>query len=376
MLATVWVEARGRRLRANVAGKWLPWFETEDIHGGLTLVARGGKAVLRRLAIENLGWPNAWLWSRWFWLIVGAVCGAALALVVIVRRAALLRAALAGCAVIAYLGYWLAWRAELQPLRFPPPETMFLLLGGNFLLAAIVVWAATWRRTLVAAAVVVATVVLQQFVMDVARRDLQSDTRAVDEVFGPLAGNTLGEALAQIVRGPFGLHMPGAPEPRVFLLGGNLLYERFGPPEGHLEPLVRGELRAALRKPVEVVSLPTADGHTAQQWAMFTRFFASGHRPNVLVFGVPRGEADRGTGLPPRSWPSTVEEALRQARAWAREAGCELLVFTEQGLPADLLAELRKAEADGVPLVTASEGEASPALAKRLAAAILALLQK
>ena len=78
-LATVWVEARGRKLRANVAGKPQPWFEADDLYGMFTMVAKGGKAVIHRLEITPHVWPSMWLWSTWTWAGFGVLAGALVA---------------------------------------------------------------------------------------------------------------------------------------------------------------------------------------------------------------------------------------------------------------------------------------------------------
>ncbi len=38
--ATVWIEARGRRIRANVAGRWTEWLETVDDRGSFAMILR------------------------------------------------------------------------------------------------------------------------------------------------------------------------------------------------------------------------------------------------------------------------------------------------------------------------------------------------
>jgi hypothetical protein len=375
LLATVWVQGRGALLRANVAGKQLPWFQADDAYGGFTLVARGGTAVLQRLVIENRGVPASWRWSAAFWILMGALGGGFVALGALARGAPW-HFALAGVWLAGYLAWWVGSGVDPAPLRWPPPGALAMLLGANCLFAAFAVWAAGSRRVLAALAGVAIAAVAQQFAMDEVRGQLQLDDRAVEAVFGPAAGNGLAEAHAQIVRGPFGLHTPGAPEPRVMLLGGQLLYGRLGAPDEHIEPLLTGILRRELKKPVAVASLPTIDGHAAQQWQLFTRFFAAGHDPNALVFGVPAGEDEPDpTNGEPRSSAAAVERTLQQARAHAREHGCALVIFTEAGLRADILAVLQAAAADGVPLIIAGDGEGGAPLAQKLAAAILPALR-
>lgn len=373
--ATVWVQGRGRLLRANVAGRWTPWFEAEDTEGMFTVLARGGTATLQRLVIENRGNADAWLQWRVTWLVLGAFGGLLVAAVAV------------GCGrpplwPLLLLGGWVvgsvAWRvsqAPLAPLRMPPPSAQLALLAAPMLLAAGALFARSLRGHVARFAALGAALAVHLLANEVAEAQLRSDTQVVDAVFGRDAGNSLSEALGLIVRGPFGLHAPDAAGPRVFLLGGQLLYGRLGPATENLEPLVGGELRGRLRKPVDVVALPTLDGHARQQWAMFSQLFADAWRPAVIVFGVPRDEAaiDPATGEP-RSSPSTLADTLRAAREHARAHGAALVLFTEAGLPADLLDVLRTAERDGLPLVVAADGEPAAAVAKRLAAAVQPLL--
>lgn len=375
-LATVWVQGRGRLLRANVAGRWTSWCEAEDTEGMFALLARGGTAVLQRLVIENRGIPNAWLAWRGTWMLLGALGGVLLAAVAAGQRS---RSPL----TMLLLGAWIigsvAWRganAGLEPLRMPPPAALLSLLAAPVLLAAGVLLARGVRAVLLQVLVGLAALGIWLAVDGVGRDLLRSDTAAVDAVFGAKAGNSLSEALAQIVRGPFGLHSPVDEQRGVFLLGGRLLYGRLAPTTQHLEPLLRGELRAGLGRPIAVVGLPTEEGtaHAQQQWAMFTGFY-TGYHPRVIVFGVPVTEGDRDATGKPGSWPSTLAETLRQARDYARRHDAALVMFTEAGLPGDLLEVLRATERDGVSLVVAGEDVPPAILAKQLAKVILPLLK-
>ncbi|MBL8728128.1 MAG: hypothetical protein JNM25_06840 [Planctomycetes bacterium] len=366
--ATVWMQGRGRLLRANVAGRWTPWCEAEDTEGMFALVAHGGTAALRRLVIENRGVANAWLARRSTWLLVGAGLGLLIAAFAGVRPVPWAAAACLGAFLVAYV-VWRLVGAELQPLRMPPPAALLALLAAP---TAIVVGilAAAWLRVRWLQLALLAIAVVVWAAADSSSRDLlRSDTGAVDAVFGPDAGNSLSEALAQIVRGPFGLHSPAEEQHGVFLLGGRLLYGRLGPTTEHLEPLLRGELRGKLGRSVAVVSLPTEEGraHVRQQWAMFAGFY-TGYHPRVIVLGVPVTEGDRGAAA------SVVQDTLVAVREYARSHDAALVLFTDAGLAADLLAVLRSAERDGVPLVVADDGEPAAAVAKKLAAAILPLL--
>jgi uncharacterized membrane protein len=189
------------------------------------------------------------------------------------------------------------------------------------------------------------------------------------------------------VRGPTALHTLEPAAHRVFLLGGQLLYDRGGPAD-HLAPTLRTELlgrlhvrdqavppRPASGLPLDVPCLPTVDGHSQQQWRLYETFYA-GYRPEVLVFGVPRDEVvDDPRTARPRSSPAQLAASLRAARAHQTRHGGHVVVLTEHDLPAELSAVLQAEAAAGVPLVVAAAGETSPAIAARLAAVILPLLR-
>jgi hypothetical protein len=364
-VATVWVQARGRLLRANVAGKWQPWFLADDEYGMTALVARGGKAVLHNLVIQSRGQQRAWLWSRWLWAGLGALGAAILLAIGHARGERPIWFLTAGPLLLA--SAWLFAGVGKLDLSLPAPTALLQILA-----AAMAVTLASQRSLRWPWLLALLTGAL--LLVWNANRSLRHDGRALDPVFGPDAGETVSEALAQRVRGPFEVHTAGPAAHRVFLLGGKLLYDR-GTPTEHLEPLLAGQLRAGLLAPVDVPCLPTVDGHSQQQWRLFSGFF-TGYRPNVLVFGVPRDEAavDEATGAP-RSDASALEATLALARQHCIANACSLVVFTEAGLPKELLAVLEKAAASGTPLVRAEEGEAPAAIAKKLAAAILPLLK-
>ena len=206
------------------------------------------------------------------------------------------------------------------------------------------------------------------------QRMLQRDDRALDAVFGPQAGSQLSEAMAQLVRGPSGLHDVQRPGERVFLLGGELLHNR-GLPGDHLAFALGRELRTRCKQPIDVPCLPTVDGYAAQQWGLFTRFF-SNYRPRVLVLGVGVGEnaIDAATGEPRSSRPQ-LQATIAAMRAHCDQHACKLVLWAEREVDGELLAVLRDAEQQGMPLVVAAAADSGVAVAASLAAVIVPLLQ-
>ncbi|MFY9344833.1 MAG: hypothetical protein WAT39_20235, partial [Planctomycetota bacterium] len=359
--ATVWIEGRGRLLRANVAGKTSPWFTADDEYGMCTLVARGGKAVVHNLTITNRGQPRAWTWSRWFWAGLGALGGLLLAAIA-GAQGAMGRTSFHG--VLAPLIAWLFMRQAATDLGWPDRAAMACVLAAS--LFAALTWLRTWRFWCALAAVLL--------LVSSASTRLERDTAFADAWFGPRAGSQLSEAYAQLVRGPGGLHDAGQPGKRVFLLGGQLLYDR-GQPAEHLELQLATALRAATRQPVVVPCVPTVDGHAQQQWRLFTRFF-TGYRPAVVVLGVGRGEDayDEASGRP-RSHRAQLVATIRAARDHCAANGAKLVLFAEAGVTPELLLAVKESEKDGVPLVVAADGEAPGPIAGRLVAVIAPLLR-
>ncbi len=350
--ATVWVRARGAHVTANVAGKDLGEHVCVDRYGMAALVARGGVAVVRRLEITPVAGTPAWWWSRGVWTAFGALGAAVVALVARARGrsvAWLLTAALP-MALVA----WLATRGADLELAYPSRRTLALALGGCLGVGAL----RLLRGLPLAVGALVAALALVA-----AARGWRHEPAAVEPLFGPDAGNQISEAYAQIARGPQGLRTPAEPAPRVFLLGGQLLYDR-GMPEEHLELLLRRELYNRTEVMPSVVSLPTVDGYAVQQWRLFARCFG-GHRPQVLVFGVPRDEMarDPATGVA-RSEPAAVQQAIGDARAWCAANGCRLLVYADANLPDHLLAPVKSAA--GGDLVVGRDGAAAADVARLL----------
>ncbi|MBL9077668.1 MAG: hypothetical protein JNL08_09200 [Planctomycetes bacterium] len=374
--ATVWIQGRGRLVRANVAGRWTDWITAEDTEGMLALVAHGGTAALQRLVVESRGATGAWLRWRATWPWLGALAGAVVAAVLAVGRRLPGPAAclLAACVPVSVA--WAVARAPLEPLRQPPPVGLLLLLAAPHAAVLGVLAAASLRRSAARAAALLLAGAAWFGAEALADRALRSDTAQVDACFGPRAGSAASEALAGIVRGPFGLRSAADANSGVFLLGGRLLYGRLAPAVEHLEALLGGELRARLGRAVPVVGLPTEEdhAHAQQQWTLFTRFY-SAFAPRVVVFGVPATEGDLDALGVRRTFPSTLEALLRQVHASVSERGAALVLFTEPGLAEDLLAVVRAAAAAGVPLVTAGADEPNGALARRLADAIAPLLR-
>lgn len=362
--ATLWIEARGRLLRANVAGKAQALRVADDAYGMFTVLARGGNAVLHRLEIAPRP-ARRWLWWRSTWAVIGAL-GAAVVLAIAHALGARPQWLVGSGIGLLLLAGWFAGRVDLE-LGFPEPAAMLLTLAGCLGAALAGLLAARpWQAAL--------TLVAAAWLLFAVHARLGHDSRAVDAAFGPNAGAEPAEALGQLVRGRRGLYDVGRAGPRVFLLGGQLLYDR-GTPAEHLELVLGRELRAVLGRPVDVPCLPTVDGHAQQQWSLFERFYR-GYRPEVVVLGVGQLEdvTDEATGLP-RSSPDRLTAVVQAALVSCRAEHRQLMLFADVGVAEGLLRALQRFADDGVPLVVARPDEPPTRLAQRLAAVILPFLR-
>jgi hypothetical protein len=371
--ATVWIEARGRQLRANVAGRRLPWFEAADQIGSLALVAHGGRCVVRKFDVKNLGAaPGFWSARGAGFVLLGL--GLALGMLAVGRVLGAGGGATAGALVVfpAVVSLLAGFIATGEPLLETDDRSRHAALAAA-VPAALLLAARSWRSF---ALTVLLAGAASWFVLE-ARAMERARLGAVDRldaVFGAAAGDGVLEAHGRRIRGRLALYGLAAATPRVLLLGGQLLYDRASPTD-HLEPLLLGELRKAGHRQAEVICLPTADGWSGQQWRLFDAFFRD-YAPRVLVFGVPRDEtaADPRTGQA-RSDAGALREVLQLAVRDAETAGRPLVFLLDAELPPELGAVVR-AVAAARPVVAIEPGEAPPAIARRLGAAIEPLLAK
>tara|TARA_R110002072_G_scaffold241027_8_gene399663 strand:+ start:7788 stop:9395 length:1608 start_codon:yes stop_codon:yes gene_type:complete len=392
-LATIWVEARGRELRANIAGKAQPPFVADDVYGMTSLIAKGGKVVIHRMEITPLGFAD-WPWSPWLWAGIGLLSAALLSVLALLRKSAC-RLLWAGATWLAYA--WLLVRGVDLDLAFPamagigmavwlpsllagavllmPTGKLKWLLIPLALLASLVATrhSVAWPGLLRSAVDVVGDGfgLAQGLVVNAART---TDSTEIDAVFGPKAGSQISEAHGLLVRGPAGLLDVDREAPCVFMLGGQLLYD-FGMPGDHLALMLERQLRGELRVPVEVPSLPTVDGYASQQWRLFDQFFHA-FRPDVVVLGIgpdecaiPEGESE------PRSSRAELHKTIQAARASCEQHQRQLVLFADVGVPKDLMLELREQEAAGVPLVVAVEGRERIETVRKLAGVCLPFLK-
>lgn len=392
--ATIWVEARGRELTANVAGKKQPTFVADDLYGMTAMVVKGGKAVIHRMEITPRDGFPVWRWSPWIWAAAGLVSAALVSLLGGLGKDAN-RLWWAGAVVV--LTAWLMPQGIDLDLGYPTMAGMAwalaIPLGFGALVLAVPGKAGKWLAStllvfgaLVASRQSVAWPGLLRSLVDVVGDGFDavqgivdgaartSDSRAIDAVFGPKAGSQISEAHGLMVRGPTGLLDVERDAPCVFLLGGDLIYNQ-GMRSEHLALLLEQQLRGLLRVPVEVPSAPTVDGYAPQQWRLFDQCFHA-FEPKVVVLGVGPDECAVNEGEEePRSSPQVLADTIRRARASCQERDRQLVLYADVGVPANLMAVLRTQEADGVPLVVANKGRSRVEIARQLADVIAPLLK-
>ncbi|MFK7738901.1 MAG: hypothetical protein AB8H80_01160 [Planctomycetota bacterium] len=368
-LATVWIEARGRTLRANVAGKQLPAYQAEDHYGSFSMLSKGGNAVVHRFVMRPVVGSERWLWSPWTWAGIGAALAVLLALVAYPRRRSRPRFVLAG--VVSLLVFWLVLRPIDLQYRLPDLATLATTMALWPVAALLVLFdVSLWLRVPLAAGwLALSFFALPHFAVDDAARD---------RLFGIKAKNEIAEAHARLVRGPGGLYDLSHEGPTVFLLGGQPVYDVGAQPSEHIGVQLESQLRARLRQPVEVPSLPTFDGWSAQQWRMFDCCYQA-YRPRVVVLGIGgfEGIEDERTGEP-RSTPTSLATTLRAALADCQSRGRALVLYAAPETADEYVDALRtfaRAADPEVSVVVGKAGESARITAERLAAAIEPLLR-
>ncbi|MCK5943105.1 MAG: hypothetical protein KAI24_14090, partial [Planctomycetes bacterium] len=217
--ATIWIEGRGATLTANVGGKRQEPFEADDVYGMLAVLVRDGKAVIHRLDMLTQPIAGEWRWRPLTWAgfgLLAALLVAAFASLLSRRR----QFAAAGGTLLGLT--WVLGRGVELDLMFPDPLGMAVLLAVPAVFATLV--AVQRGRVLLAAVTAVAVVVAGGALWpDALAAPVRAalggdDASAVEEVFGPDAGEQPSKALAQLVRMPNGLIDREKRGARAFLL--------------------------------------------------------------------------------------------------------------------------------------------------------------
>jgi hypothetical protein len=289
--ATVVVEARGRWLRANVAGVWHGPFEADDAHGAVMFVVRGGTGLVHGLRIDTVPRPLRLLPISWC-AILGALAG--LAACGLARGR--LRRALPPLLLVPVVG-WLAG-AVLVPQLLPATEpgvAALVLAALAGVPGALGLAAARGPRSALLAAVLGLAGAFAAFEgfarLERPRIEAFEDPR-LDAHFGAQSGTGPLDALTRRLHGRTAVHTVEADGQRVLCLGGGPLFEGSPDRAEWVAPIAAGRASQALGRRVECAVAPTLYGHVRQQLAMFERFYAEAFAPAVVVLAIPPWEGE------------------------------------------------------------------------------------
>ena len=360
--ASIRLEVRGRRARANVAGRWFPWLETTDDHGSVAFVARGGTTSISYLVIQPQKTPSAG--AAWGW---GALIAALAATLVLLGGAVPWRVTVA-CGVVVPLGGWLAHVVLFTHLLpWAAATTGGALLGGLWTLPVALALSCRFRWWAAAAAVLVAPVLLEFAARAERPRLAPLDDPRLTLYFGPDSGPAPFHALARRLRSRTRVHTLGEPSSRVMFLGGAAIFEASPDLGNQVGLLVEAALRRTVGRDVASIIVATPLANALQQLLMFRRFYLD-YAPRVVVFGVTAMENATGQRLRAREMLDRAEDSESREGSvvlWALREG---LVAGDQ--PVATAADLEKTLTElellcrdrGISLVLATEPFTDPAL--------------
>lgn len=300
--ASIRLEARGRRARANVAGRWLPWIETTDDHGSIAFVARGGTSGLSYLVIQPK--PAAGTLAAWLW---GATIAALTAGLVMLGGASRRRVIVVWCVTLP-LGGWLAQALLFVHLvPWAEPTVAGALLGGLLLLpVAISLSPRRPRWWAVGVAIAVGSVALEAAARAERPRLAALDDPRLTLHFGPESGPGPFHALSRRLRSRTRVHTLAEPPRRVMFLGGGSIFEASPDFADHVGLRVEVGLRQKFGRDVAGIVVATPLSNALQQLLLFRRFYLD-FEPSVVVFGITGMESATGQRLRAR-------EALERSR--------------------------------------------------------------
>ena len=328
--ASLSLECRGRVVRGNVNGIELPPMTVPDDFGNMTLVSRGGTALVREFHVTP--WKPATAAPAWLpaaatgvvTALLLALCGATFGGAVIGLACGLLGALVGQAAGFAHL--LPAVRVDPDAVYFAAVCCMPLAFAVGLPIARLAVRAVMVALIggigCAACLEAVARVELDRYV------EMQDDR--LDLFFGPESGTAPCDALARMLRCEFESHTQVAERYDVLLLGGKQFFDYHEP--GKVEKNVNARLPSLLRQRlglgrsgrVRVAAVPTELGHVYQQFLLFKEYYKD-YRPKVVVLGVTAEEAEALLHLPARRVlaASRVESRGGSAllRGWGRMNG-------------------------------------------------------
>lgn len=365
--ASLHLQARGRRIRANVAGRWTPWAETVDDRGRIALVGRGGTVVLRHLKVLHIprGAERPWLLAGGIGLLIALLGGALLG------GGPRRRWWFLGLGVVAVCGGSLAARSLCLEALLPDlvPQTGTRLLCALWAVPLAFGLAGGARRWQLPLGVLLAALLFEAVCQRVWPRSLAAEDPRIALHFGPESGDAAFNALACRIRnrGPV-VHSLDLPDRRVVFLGGGMVFEHSPDFRDHVGLRTALAVGQQLGERVEGIVVPTVLSNVHQQLALYRRFYRR-FAPQALVFAVTRFESAEVDGRPARS--ALEEEASPPpsagvSAAWTLLTAGRTVRRQSTSTPATLRATLDDlaalAEQDGFAVVLVTESGLEPAL--------------
>lgn len=288
--ASIQIEGRGHRVRANVAGQWTPWMETVDDRGPVQMVLRGpGAARVPYLLIRPFERPSADLrmWS--------GLAGLGLGLAFAVFGAGLIRGVVGLLSVPAWaaIGGTLVLGAMLPSAR--PTEAGVVVLTWAGLPLALVL---SRMRASVPSLVALVLAVLASFAAQgyAAKTELQRLARFEDPrltgTFGPFSWKATLDGLAGRISASHAVQLPTSATRRAVFGGGAAWFEEGGTAsmEHNLGALLEAELTRRFDGQFDGVVIPTRVACPAQQVVFLESFVVDAFKPDAVVFTVAQSD--------------------------------------------------------------------------------------
>lgn len=367
IITSIHLQARGRLVRANIAGIQHPWYEARDDRGGLAIVVRGGIGLVHSFAIAVIEREPLHLW-----LYAGIAGGlAALALLASGVAIARLSRSLACLPLVAWLGGSFVL-SRLLPEIEPSSEVWLSFTLAGMPLAMLLALGCRPRFMLLGLLAAPGIWLLALAVEGEQRLRSAEDLRLTDH-FGRDSGIAPRDALFKQLHAKAKVHRLDPEKTKVFFLGGGIVFEPWlrneRRPVAYLPMQVENAVSAEMQEHIEAVVLPTEHATAQQQLLLFERFYVRDYRPKAVVFALGRGERQRGV--------ADLRETIDALAQLARAEDFRVLLLQSELLPPSYEEMIRgQCEDRGWPLVRGLlAAEPSSRLTAELTAGLVELLR-
>jgi len=326
--ASIRLEVRGKTARANVAGRWLPPFATDDDRGSFAFVVRGGEAEVSHLQVLPLS-RSELPYPAW---IAGALCGLALSLASRARGRARARWWRSYAALLLLPLLCGAARALLTPAlvvgaEVGTPGLLCLLAAAAVAGLALAHLGRPRALAWLGLGVLGAGLAFEGFCRLEQRRLVALLDPRLDLYFGLDSRQAPFDALAKLLHGKNAVHtadpqlgraiVPGTVDTlRLVFLGGEAMMEANLDRAQHLAVQATAVAAQRLGRRCEAAVFPTSFPNTLQQTLLFSRFYADAYPAACVVLGIDRWDAQREGRL------SVRQRSARLASGPPREPWC------------------------------------------------------